>query len=234
MDLETVNDAVSEFGFLCRGGFHPDAGDPLAVPAATVVLIGNAGSAMWHEFCRRVPPSERRRGRDPLDTWTRRTLAHAAQGLGAGVVFPFDGPPFRPFLTWAKRAEAIQSSPLGPLIHPDYGLCHAYRGAFLFDEVLTLPPPAVRPHPCATCIDKPCLTVCPVNAPRDGHFDGPACITHLRSDEGDACLTRGCRARRACPVGRDYRYDRSHARFHMRSFVTRPLGLTVGHAAERR
>ena len=37
------------------------------------------------------------------------------------------------------RAEAVAPSPLGILIHPDYGLWHAYRGALAFAERLALP-----------------------------------------------------------------------------------------------
>src|SRR4030095_137820 len=48
---------------------------------------------------------------------------------------------------WAMRAEAVAPSPLGILIHPDYGLWHAYRGALAFAERLALPPRGARPLP---------------------------------------------------------------------------------------
>ena len=33
-----------------------------------------------------------------------------------------------------------------------------------------------------------------------------------------ACMDLGCRARDACPVGRDYRYAPGQANFHMQAF----------------
>jgi epoxyqueuosine reductase len=47
----------------------------------------------------------------------------------------------------------------------------------------------------------------------------PACVDHLRQPQGDDCLTLGCRARRACPIGRDYHYASAQAHLHMSAFV---------------
>ena len=49
--------------------------------------------------------------------------------VGAAPIYPFGGPPYWPFQRWAQRAEAVFPSPLGILIHPEYGLWHAYRAA---------------------------------------------------------------------------------------------------------
>ena len=65
---------------------------------------------------------EARDGRaDPLDRWSRRVVDALAAALGARALYPFDGPPHWPFQRWARRAEAVHVSPLGLLIHPDYG-----------------------------------------------------------------------------------------------------------------
>lgn len=70
-----------------------------------------------------------------------------AEALGATAVYPFQ-PPWQPFQRWAMRAEDVQSSPLGILIHPDYGLWHAYRAALLFDRPLEFPVRQTRASPC--------------------------------------------------------------------------------------
>jgi epoxyqueuosine reductase QueG len=113
----------------------------------------------------------------------------------------------------------VVPSPIGTLIHPDYGLWHAYRGALVFAEHIALPPSAARPSPCETCQDKPCLSACPVNAFASGGYAVNACLDHISGDHGAECLHRGCLARRACPVGQRFRYSTEQTRFHMEAFL---------------
>src|SRR5512132_2037150 len=75
------------------------------------------------------------------------------------------------------------------------------------------------PSPCETCREEPCLAACPVGAFRAEGYDVPACIARLRSPSGRACLARGCKARRACPIGRARRYEPPQAEFHMHGFL---------------
>lgn len=180
--------------------------------AATLVLIGNAGARMWRAFCAARDP-----GRDLLDEWSVQVIGELADALGARALFPFDRPPL-PFLRWAQRAEGCRPSPLGMSIHPVYGLWHGYRGALAFAEHIALPRTADGAHPCESCADKPCLSACPVHAFSARGYDVAACTGHLVA-RGDACMAGGCLARRACPIGRDYRYAPAQARFHMRHFL---------------
>ena len=145
-------------------------------------------------------------------------LDDIAAGLGAAAFFPFGGPPYLPFIRWAKRAEPVAESPIGMLIHPDHGLWHAYRGAIGFAERIALPPPDRRPRPCDTCLDRPCLSACPVEAFDGSRYEVERCVTHLSRAAGADCMEEGCRARRACPVGRHARYAPAQAEFHMRAF----------------
>jgi len=214
-DLAPLARAVGRHGFILRGGFHPGPGDGAPGNAGTLVMVGNAGPAMWAAFRAAVPqPSEP----DPLDAWTRRVLAAVAGELGAEAVFPFDGPPYLPFQRWAMRADAVFPSPIGPLIHPVYGLWHAYRAALLFAGRLALPEKAAATSPCEGCAGKPCLAACPVSALSPGAYDVPACVGFLDAPAGADCLALGCAARRACPVGREYVYAPAQAAFHMAAF----------------
>ena len=153
-----------------------------------------------------------------MDEWSRRVLTGLALRLGARAVFPFERP-YLPFQRWAMRAEACHPSPLGLLIHPDYGVWHGYRGALLFAATIGLPPPDCRASPCASCADRPCLSACPVGAFDGTAYDVPACAGHLAGEPEPACMDTGCLARHACPIGRDYRYTPEQARFHMQSFL---------------
>lgn len=202
--------ALAGTGMVARGGFVPE-------PTRTIVVIGNVGGAMWPLFRAAEQGVD-----DPLDTWTRAVLAPIAASLGADFVHPSDEP-FQPFQQWAQRAEGIAQSPIGILIHPQYGLWHAYRGAFLFPFALDdLPEPISDASPCLSCPDQPCLTACPVDAFTIGNYDADACRAHVRSRAAPVCIEAGCAARLACPVGTEHRYGPDQMNFHMKAFVGEP------------
>lgn len=219
MDLNIISEAVAHAGLMCHGGFYPRPEDAVPGAAGTVVLVGNAGPDMWRAFTAEVPAEERRTRPDPLDTWIRRTLTAVAGSLGATPLFPFDGPPYLPFSRWARRTGTVYTSPIGPLIHPEFGLWHAYRGALVFADPLPLPPVDQGPSPCDRCEGRPCLQTCPVQALRDGEYDVDACVDHLGTPAGIDCMMLSCRARRACPVGRRYQYEPDQSILHMRGFL---------------
>lgn len=217
MILERLRPALERCGLTAFGGFHPHPDD--AVPAladgtsvGTVVLIGNVGSDLWPHV---APFTDA--GTDPLDRWTRRVLDPIAAGCGAQAAYPFSHPPL-PFQRWAMRSAPVHRSPLGMLIHPEYGLWHAYRAAFLFPETHDLPHRLEAPSPCATCDDKPCLAACPVGAFTISGYDVAACAGHLASRNEPRCADSGCHARAACPVGVENTYREDHMRFHMAAF----------------
>lgn len=169
------------------------AQSPAHAPNATryLLLFGNVGSSIWEAF--RQSPEYHDHQPHPLNRWSAR-LGHAlAEQFSAHALFPFAGPPHLPFLQWAKKAESLQNSKLGMLIHPRYGLWHAYRFALVFPSPESLradrqPPPVAvaddvargadaaavecmgagapaRAHNlCRRCKAKPCRGVCPVNA----------------------------------------------------------------------
>lgn len=221
LTLAEIGDALARQGLLLRGGFQPAEEDgvpamPGGTPARAVVIAGNAGPAMWRHFA--AAPEAGDGDADPLDRWTRRVLEGIAGGFGARALFPFDGPPYLPIQRWAARAEPVFRSPLGLFIHPTYGLWHAYRGALALAEPVALPPRDEAASPCESCRDRPCLSACPVGAFSAAGYDVPACAGHLELPAGADCMSLGCRARRACPVGAAYRYDPAQAEFHMLPF----------------
>jgi epoxyqueuosine reductase QueG len=175
-----------------------------------VILIGNAGPAMFQRF--------QRDGGRVMDDWTKRVIDPLAADLGAKAAYPFDEPHL-PFLSWARRGGAGHVSPLGLNIHPTYGLWHAYRAALLFPVQFDLPLLSAGPHPCETCISKPCLSTCPVEAFDGRTYDVAACGTYLKSGVGEDCMGDGCLARRACPIGKAYQYSPQQAKFHMQAFL---------------
>ena len=230
--FDAIVAAVEAEGLASRGAFHVAADDAVppfgdGTPAGTLLLVGNAGPGMWPAF---AASEEAKDGApDALDRWSRRIVSRLAHALGGVAHFPFGGPPWLPFIRWAQRADPVHPSPIGPLVHPDHGLWHAYRGAIAFRERLELPPRDDRPSPCGTCAGRPCLSSCPVGAFSASGYDVDACVAHLSSQAGAQCLEAGCIARHACPAGCDAAYGAPQAAFHMRAFLearwrARPTG----------
>jgi hypothetical protein len=215
-DIEGLRAALAAHGLIVRGGFHPESDDVVPGDPGALVMVGNAGPDMWNAFA-----SVRARYADranPLDAWIADAVGEVARDVGAEAFFPFGRPPHLPFQRWARRAEPVHPSPVGVLIHPDYGLWHAYRAALAFAERLELP------APCETCAEKPCLAACPVRAFDGDAYDVPACTGHITAADRGDCMGRGCAARHACPIGRDYAYVPEQAAFHMAAFAAAQRG----------
>ena len=213
--------AAKAAGLACRGGFHPQDGDDVPVldglTARTVVLLGFTGREQWPVFA--ASPEYGDGAPHPLDRWSQRVVGGLARQFGGRALHPFTGPPWWPFQRWAQRAERLYASPLGVLMHAEYGLWHAYRGALLLPDVIEVPSLQGWSSPCESCRERPCLGACPVGALSGGHFMPAACHAHVVSPNGASCRTRGCLARYACPVAERHRYDAAQATFHLHAFI---------------
>ncbi|MFN3549639.1 MAG: hypothetical protein ACK4U0_19300 [Mesorhizobium sp.] len=223
IDLDGIAAALAVHGLIPRGGIDFEPGEttppgPSGGSAKAVLLVGHAGSSIWPHF--QAWLADQPVGlADPLDAWSRRVIGEMAERFGARAVSPSDRP-WLPFQAWAMRAEGLRPSPLGLLMHPVWGVWHAYRGALLFDRPLgILPEPDSMHHPCDACVGKPCLNACTVRAHSLAGFDYPACLAHLRSSAGAPCASGGCLDRGACPVGTEYRYSSAQQAFHMAAFA---------------
>lgn len=228
--IAELSSQLAENGLILRGGFafEPDEKVPAgAAGVRAVLLVGHGGATIWPHFEawreRQAPDLA-----DPLDTWSREVIGQVAGRFGARGVSPSDRP-YLPFQQWAMRAEGLRPSPLGILMHPEFGLWHAYRGALLFGDALAAREIAALPgqapiHLCDGCDGKPCLHACPVGAYSRSGFAYERCLGHVRSDAGHVCRETGCLDRMACPYGEAYRYSPGQQAFHMAAFA----GLAAG------
>lgn len=220
--MDVLRAALAGHGLRIGGVLDLKEADPLPAglrrTARSIVLVSAAGTAMWPYFSAWRARQESEPD-DPLDTWSRVVIGAVAEACGCHGVFPSDKP-YMPFQSWAMRATGLKPSPLGLLIHPDFGLWHAFRGAIVFDHPLRpdMPDTDVS-HPCDTCREKPCLSACPVNAVSASTFDFGSCRAHLKGDKAGTCMQSGCLARNACPVGAQYRYSPDQQAFHQQSFI---------------
>jgi hypothetical protein len=210
----------AEVGLAVRGAFHPEPGefDGALRAHGTVVLLGFTGGVQWEHFAHATEAGDGMP--HPLDRWSHRVIGALARELGAADIYPSGAPASPiPFQRLALRCEPVHPSPIGLLIHARWGLWHAYRGALLLPAAIDLPRSGASVPPCASCEARPCLSSCPVGAFRPGAYDLETCVGHVRSAAGRECRERGCLARRACPVGAEYRYAADQANFHMQAFL---------------
>lgn len=215
--LPELTSTLSDNGLELLGSFEPHQRDNWFVgreqqPRA-IALVGNVGSLIWPHF----DAARQTRKELTLDQWTEEVVDSIASAFGLDVVYPFKGPPYYPFIQWAKRTGRLFSSPIGLTIHPDYGLWIAFRAALLLDSSLGDELKAAS-HPCDSCQDQPCLSACPVGAFAAEAYDFDACLSHLATP-ANICREGGCLARIACPVGSDHRYQKPHATFHMNQLL---------------
>ncbi len=215
MTLDEIAGRARADGLDVFGALHPEQDDGLPADIQTLVLLGPAEPGFWAHVT--AEPEFLDASPDALDRWSRRVIGQLACDLGGKAYFPFSGPPWRPFIDWARRSGRAWRSEVGILVHDQAGLMVSYRGALGLKERLDLPLPATRP--CDTCQTKPCLTACPVVALTSQGYDIPACKQYLESPEGKDCLNSGCQVRRACPVSQSYGRKPEQSGYHMRHFA---------------
>lgn len=202
-------------GLTILGGFHTAETDhDLPRDMQTVLLLGPAAPGFWDVFT--AAPEYADGAPDPMNRWSERVIGGLAQQFAAMALFPFGGPPYRPFIAWALKSGSAWSSPVGLLVHHTAGLMVSYRGALALHDKIDLPAPPRSP--CLTCDSQPCRSACPVGALGHGDYDVPRCKEFLETPPGLDCMTQGCATRRACPVSQSYPRQPAQSAFHMKAF----------------
>jgi len=262
-----LREALAPFGLCALARFEPARFDALVPPhwrasavlaragdarggaARDVALIGSGGRALFDAF--RTSREARGPGPDPLDRFVRRGLdaARAAllsRGVELAVVHYDDlasdgsgAPSFLDLLALARAAGIGFPSPLGLLVHREFGPWWSLRALAIASEPLALGPrPSARasevgralaPSPCADCA-APCASACPARAVQPGRVFAVDACSAWRSEQSVCEST--CAARRACPVGREHAYDPDAEAHHMRASA-RFLAVAAGAARER-
>jgi epoxyqueuosine reductase len=213
--LEALDVRARTVGLTVRGAFHPDAEDMAPDRTGTIVMLGPDEPGFWDVFTASAEYQDEHP--HSLDRWSRRIVGDLVAPLHAQAVFPYDGPPYAPFLRWAERCRTSWSSPVGLLVHDVAGLFISFRAALALPERLDLSQSPTTP--CLTCADRPCTTACPVGALAPGQaYNVPACMAYVTSPQGAECR-QGCLVRRACPVSQRFGRLQEQSAFHMRAFL---------------
>ncbi len=181
----------------------------------SAVVVGSGGRALWqHLQGNGRSIGEPRRGYHPIDDFSERALLTEVEnfrrlGYEACALFPFDKKPVN-FVKLAESAGIGVLSPVVPfLLHPVYGPWISLRGAILLEARIPSNDALADFEPCSGC-DSPCLSACPASVyGKGGEVRLDRCADH-RSANG--CVG-GCEVRRACPIGKEHRFDASEEAF---------------------
>lgn len=212
---DNIARVASAEGLLTMGALHPDVCHAKGLKGGTLILFGT-GADFWPVF--RMAQESQDSKPDPIDRWSQRVIGKIANALDATAHYPFGGPPYAPFIDWAKKSGRAFASPTGMLVHDEVGLMISYRGALHFAETFAIPVPTPA-SPCESCDTRPCLTACPVGALGTiAPYDVVACHTYLDTLAGADCLGQGCQVRRICPVSAGAARSSAQSSHHMKAF----------------
>jgi hypothetical protein len=216
-----LDQRLHEYGLFARGVTRLTAAEietyGFAVGKPALVLVGNIGSSYWPIFSQSAEYFDGTA--DPLDRWSRRVAHEITSELPLQPVYPFAGPPYYPFQQWAQRAEALEQTPVGVMMHPEFGLWHSYRFALLGAEFDSPEKSLQTESPCLACATQPCLHRCPVDAFDGNGYDVDRCASFLLQTPQAECHSRGCLARYACPVATELSYLPEQGKFHLAAFL---------------
>lgn len=210
-----LDDAAARVGLRVRGLLDVTDGDGAPEGCASVLLLGPDEPGFWALFSASAEYFDG--APDPLDRWSKRVIGTLARDWGGVAIFPSDGPPYPPFLAWARNSGHAWASPVGLLVHDAAGLFISYRGAVALPGKVT--PEGDGAMPCLTCAKAPCTTACPVGALTQAGYDVATCKAHLRSEAGRDCRDAGCLVRRTCPVAVGFERLPVQSAFHMAAFL---------------
>lgn len=214
MDYAWLDQMAAGHGLAIFGGLHPGPQDGAPPGCQTLILLMTREPGFWRHLTAQAEWSDGQR--DPIDRWSKRVLSEMAENYGGQAIFPSDGPPYPPFLAWARATGRAWNSPAGMLVHERAGLMISLRGALALPQHLSLPGEG-SPEPCPSCVQS-CATSCPVDALGPEGYNVEACHAYLDLPEGRDCMDNGCKARRACPISAMSGRLAEQSAYHMREF----------------
>ena len=212
----------------------------------SAVVVGNGGRTLWEYFVQTLEedPSRLSEHSHPFDDMVERWIEKISVdvGLKQGEHFRWircaaTEETFVDFRCLGRDAGLGSSSPVGLLIHPEYGLWFGLRAVLLTTEKLDAhwlhnhPKPTLNVEggaesPCSRCVEKPCISACPAKAVQVEGWSVQRCATfHQTSSD---CAGR-CHSRLACPVGREHRHSALQHLYHNDPvYGRRVLAATLG------
>ena len=178
-------------------------------PLPRVVLVGHGGRTLWSKI-----EAARARGDlpgpHPIDTYSIRLVRNwiSERFPEAQMQMLYPQMPGLPTATVDLQALGACAgwhypAPFMVGINATWGSWFAYRVALLTDAPIGPTRIVSGVSPCGACADRVCVAACPADA-LTTDFDLARCVAYRLHRDSECALT--CRARQACPVGREHRY----------------------------
>ena len=114
------------------GAFNARDGDNLPGQSKALIMLGPNEPGFWSHVT--AEPEFLDDNPNPLDRWSSREIGDLANMFNCRALFPFGGPPYNPFFTWALRTGRCWQSPVKLLVHDVAGLFISFRGALAVNE----------------------------------------------------------------------------------------------------
>lgn len=205
------------------------AADPAVDGQDALLMFANAGQNFWTQM--KLAHSELPNSQvpfNPVDSYSQQLVTKFINTFISGdyeLLYPSQLP--IPLIELGKHAGWSHNSPLGLTLHENYGPWYAFRA--VVRVATSLLPSSLQGYtkqrfngaagasatPCDTCVAKPCVSTCPAGAVSATEvFNLVACYEHRRT-HGSSCES-DCPARRACPVGAEFQYEKEQLGYHMR------------------
>ena len=176
-----------------------------------LLLVGTKGSGFWN-YLQDTNQTDGHAFDQVSEQKTLELLSDQFPNIKTITVYPHDDYMI-PLQKLGHRVGWGRPSLLGLHIHADYGTWFAYRTALLVSETFPQTEDSTAQPVCEVCVDKPCMSACPVAAVNTlGEFNISACMGY-RVKDNSVCADR-CLSRLACPVGADYFYTPEHLAHH--------------------
>jgi len=176
-----------------------------------LIVFAHGGKDMWQA----MQTSDYAHTKDPIDSFSKDVVHTYFKQELTKHIFQFIYPDKQqniPLKELGELAGWHHPTPFRVGINEVFGSWFAYRAVVLADTHLPSTPKIDLPSPCDTCVDKPCITICPAKALEGGDLSLPTCLNY-RLEEGSKC-TSTCLSRLICPIAKEHRYTSKQIKYH--------------------
>ncbi|PWK46352.1 hypothetical protein C8D97_11335 [Pleionea mediterranea] len=187
-----------------------------------VILIASAGKTLWraiHDHSNEYEKDSLASSDHPVDEFSQQQfnqyMSKHATDADYKIIYPKHQPPFfhLNLQSFGELAGWHHSSPFKVGINSDAGSWFAYRLLVLANSSFEPSTPVHTTSPCKTCIEKPCVSICPAKAlTKQGDYDWQSCFAY-RKQTDSLCRDR-CLARMACPIAKQHQYSEQQIQYH--------------------
>jgi len=213
--LSSVCNTLAKKGFNLAGVTAGEPYQEYLTNCQSAIVFANGGTQFWECFVEdiRANPEHFTEHQHPVDDFVLRCIESVdsvPNHTRRWITCSEDSDVFLDFRVLAERVGLGHQSPVGLLIHPEYGLWVSMRMVLLTTEHLSHTVLSTV-SPCTGCETKPCINACPAGAVSISGWSVQKCASFHR----ESTVCEGvCYSRMRCPVGSQYRHSKLQHLYH--------------------